>query len=256
MRRLVFFTLLFSICSLAQTRSLISDPLAVSLAQRSVAALTNGSVIRDVTLTADVTSVLGSENERGSGTFAGKGATESRVDLSFTDGRSRSDVRNVTDGRPSGAWQTNDGKPQAYAGHNCWADPMWFFPALSSLSQTANPRLTFKYIGQEQHGGVNTEHIRVLQASKVSLLQRLSAIDFYLDPASSLPLAIAFQVHPDSDAGRDIAAEVRFADYHLVNGVLVPFSIQRMLSGTVILDLTITTAVFNSGLQDSSFNLE
>jgi hypothetical protein len=83
-----------------------------------------------------------------------------------------------------------------------WTEAVWFFLALSSLSQTANPSFTFKYVGQEQHGGVNTQHIRVFQPSKVSLLQHLNTIDFYLDPASSIPLAIAFQVRPDKDAGK------------------------------------------------------
>jgi hypothetical protein len=246
--------LLSPICLIAQNTS-ANDPAAVSLAQKSVAALTGGASISDVTLNASVTSVLGSDYETGTATLKAEGIAESRVDLSLSGG-TRSDVRTSTSGTPAGAWQKNGGAVTAYANHNCWTDAPWFFPALSSLSQTANPSFIFKYIGQEQHGGVNTQHIQVYQASKVALLQHLSTIDFYLDPASALPLAIAFQVHPDLDASKDIPAEVRFANYQAVNGVPVPFHIQRMLNGGVVLDITVTSAAFNSGLPDSIFSLQ
>jgi len=69
-------------------------------------------------------------------------------------------------------------------------------------------------------------------------------------------LAVAFQVHPDLDASKDIAAEVRFASYQSVSGILVPFQIQRMLNGGVVLSVTVTSAVLNSGLPDSIFSLQ
>jgi hypothetical protein len=232
-----------------------SDPQAIALAQQSFAMLTRGAMIKDVTLNANVTSILGSDNETGTGTFQAKGRMESRVTLSLSDG-TRDEVRNVANGVPGGAWKKDSGTVVAFANHNCWTDAAWFFPTLSSLTQAANPKFVFRYIGQEEHGGVSTQHIQVLQPSKVRLLQHLSTIDFYLDPASTLPLAIVFEAHPDKDAGRDIPEEVRFADYQSVNGILVPFHIQRMLNGEVILDIAVTNATFNGGLQDSMFTLQ
>ena len=253
-RLAVAVVFLFSVAS-AVAQNPASDPLAVSLAQQSVAALAGGVTISDVTLNASVISIFGSDNGSGTATLKAKGITESRVDLNLGGG-TRSDVRNTASGSPGGAWEKNGGTSAPYAGHNCWTDAAWFFPALSSLMQTANPNFIFKYIGQEQHGGVNTQHIRIFQVQGgVSLMQHLSAADFYLDPVSSLPVAIAFQVHPDTDAGTDIAAEVRFANYQPVNGIQVPFHIQRMLDGGVVLDVTVTNAIFNTGLADSTFSL-
>ena len=234
-----------------------SDPFAVSLAQKSVAALTGGVPVADVTLNANVISISGSDNESGTGTLAAKGTSESRVDLSLSGG-TRSDVRNLTNGSPGGAWNKNSSASTAYAQHNCWTDAAWFFPALSSLTQSANPNFVFKYIGQEQHGGVSTQHIRVFKIGQQDngTLQRLSTIDYYLDPNSSLPLAIASQTHADSDMNIDIATEVRFANYQAVSGFQVPFHFQRMFSGGVVLDVTVTNAVFNSGLPDSNFTIQ
>jgi hypothetical protein len=253
----VAFTLLLScqlsICAMAQNTA--SDPEALSVALRSAASLTRGTSITDVTLNGSVISILGSDYETGTGTFQAKGRMESRVSLNLSNS-TRDEVRDVANGVPAGAWKKDSGTVTAFAGHNCQSDAVWFFPALSSLTQTANPKLVFKYIGEEERGGVNTQHIQVFRSSSVRLLQHLSTIDFYLDPTSKLPLAVAFQVHPDKDAGRDIPAEVRFADYQLVNGIPVPFHIQRMLNGGVILDITVTNAAFNTGLQDSMFTLQ
>ena len=251
---LLAFLLLLPVCAASQT-TVVSDPTAISLAQQSVAALTGGAIVTDVTLSGSLTSVLGSDAANGTGTLKAKGTSESRVDLSLSSGETRSDVRNVASGTAGGAWEKDGGTPVAYAAHNCWTDAAWFFPALSSLTQTANPAITFKYIGQEVHDGVNTQHIQVFQPSSVSLLQHLSTIDFYLDPASALPLAIDFQVHPDANASSDIPAEVQFASYQPVNGIMVPLQILRMLNGGVVLQITVTSATFNTGLPDSTFSL-
>jgi len=234
-----------------------SDPFAVSLAQKSVAALTGGAQISDVSLNGSVTSIFGSDSETGTGTFRAKGIGESRVDLNLSSG-TRSDVRNTASGAPGGAWQKNGGTSTSYASHNCWVDASWFFPALSSLTQTANPIFVFKYVGHEQHGGMNTQHIRVFQtpAGGISLFQHLSTADFYLDPASLLPLAVAFQVHPDMDASTDIPTEVRFANYQTVNGFQIPFHFQRMLNGGVVVDVAVTNATLNTGVLDSIFSLQ
>jgi hypothetical protein len=259
MPRLILLTSLLVTCAISAgaANATLSDPFAITLAQKSAAALTGGLPVSDVTLGATVISILGSDSETGTGTFAAKGTSESRVDLSLSGG-TRSDVRNLTNGSPGGAWNKNSSTSTAYAQHNCWTDAAWFFPALSSLTQTANPNFIFKYIGQEQHGGVATQHVQVFQIGQKDngTLQRLSTTDFYLDPTSSLPLAIASQTHADSNMNIDIATEVRFANYQTVSGFQVPFHFQRMFSGVVVLDVTVTDVVLNSGLLDSGFTIQ
>jgi hypothetical protein len=245
--------LLFALCANAQNPS--SDPFAVSLAQQSVAALTGGATITDVTINANVTSVLGTDYETGTATFKAKGPSESRVDLSLAASGIRSDVRSLANGAPSGAWNKNGAASTQYAGHNCWTDAAWFFPAFGALSQTGNSSFIFSYVGQELRGGVTTQHIHVYQYQQSSDVQRLSAMDFYLDPSSFLPLAVAFQLHSDEDMNINIPVEIDFANYQLVNGVQVPFHFQQQLNGSLTLDSTVTGVVFNTGLLDSAFLL-
>src|SRR5216684_2897584 len=137
--------LIVSVCFLAVTASSVvaqnppaSDSTALTYAAQAVTALTKGNSINDVTLNANVTSTLGDSSDTGTGTFEAKGISESRVDLNLNSG-TRSDVRNSAPGVPGGAWARNGASSTAYASHNCWTDAAWFFPALSALTQNANP---------------------------------------------------------------------------------------------------------------------
>lgn len=250
----VLFLISCSFLALAQTtpQATTSDALAISLAQKSIAALSGGALINDVTLNTSVISVLGTDNDTGTGTFQAKGNGESRIDLSLSSG-TQSDVRSIAGANPIGAWKRNGAPSTPYATHNCWTDSAWFFPALSSLTQTANLNFTFKYIGQEQHNGLNTQHVEVYQQGQ---FQSLTTMDLFLDPTSYLPLSIAFNQHPDDDMNKNIPVEILFANYQSVGGVQVPFHFQRMYNGLVVLDVTVTNVVFNAGLSDSVFTLQ
>ena len=260
----VAFIVAVTTISLAQTTP--TGPPGSSLATQSLAALTHGLPVADASINANVTWLAGSDYFTGTGTFRAKGTSESRMDLNLGDS-TRSEIRTTSGGVPEGAWikaaalTVSTATPQPYALHNCWTDAAWFFPALSSLAQTSNANFVFSYVGLEQHGGTSTQHVRVSQVfaqdtKNVLNVPRLGTMDFYLDPTSLLPWAIAFKVHPDNDMNTDIPMEIRFANYQTVSGVQIPFHIQRMLNGGVVLDVVVTSAVINSGLPDSDFNIQ
>jgi hypothetical protein len=264
MRRLIGLVLFsqFAICSFAQSTLqpvATSDPQAVTLAQKSMAALTGGTPVTDVTINANVTSLIGSGNETGTGTLRAKGIAESRIDLRLTNGI-RSEIRDTANGIPSGAWSTNGNASTAMALHNAWTDAAWFFPPLSSLSQIANPQFVFVYVGQEQHDGLPVQHIRSYQVPASSVtnapIPSLSTMNFYLDSSSYLPVAIGFTLHADNNVGVSVPIEIRFANYQRVTGAQVPFHFQQLMNGNLILDATVTSATINTGLLDSTFTLQ
>lgn len=234
-----------------------SDSQAITLAKQSIAALTGGPSVSDITLNANVISILGSDYETGTGTFLAKGASESRADLSLSGG-TLLEVRNLQNNGPAGAWSRNSGGVVPQATHNVLTDASWFYPGLSCLSKYGSTNYIFKYLGLTQHSGLSTQHIQVasIAPTAMSSLQRLSTTDFYLDPVSFLPLAVDFKVHPDTDMNTDIPVEILFANYQSVNLAQVPFHIQKMLDGGVVLDITVTSAVLNSGILDTSFTLQ
>src|SRR5690349_7063754 len=79
----------------------VSDPQAVSYAQQSIAAMTSGTAVADVTLTGTLTAFSESGSQVGSAILYAKGAGESRIDLTLGEA-SFSDIRNDTD-FPQGA---------------------------------------------------------------------------------------------------------------------------------------------------------
>jgi hypothetical protein len=240
------------------------NPTAVALATNSIAVLSGSVQVADITLTGTATRIAGSDVGTGTVTLKALGTLDSRIDLSLSSG-TRSEVRNASNGAPQGSWLAPSGSVNSMAMHNCFTDAAWFFPALTVLSQTSNPNLSITYVGLETKNGVSVQHLNFASVSAVqptasaglrgpaASLATLSSTDVYLDSASLLPVALAFNTHPDNDALTNIPVEVDFSNYQAVNGVQIPFRIQKFLNASLFLDLTIQTASLNSGLTDSAF---
>ena len=234
-----------------------SDPQALSFASQSLSALTGGNAINDVTLTGNVTWSGGTAPETGTVTLLASGTGESRVSLVLPSG-TRTEVRDASTGMAQGQWIAQNGASGLFASHNCATDAVWFFPALGSLA--AGPNVVLTYVGQETRNGAAVQHIQsyLYQPNPRGIApspQQLSTIDFYLDATTLLPASITFNVHPDDNASASLLAEVDFSNYQLLNGVVVPTSIQRYLQGNLMVDITISNASFNTGLPLSDFTI-
>ncbi len=256
------FTIVFLISTLASGIGVAQtiaqrDPAAVGLAAQSLKAAVGITPLSDVVLQGTVMYVAGSDEETGTFTLEARGNLENRIVLNLSGGQ-RQEIRNG----PSGTWIGPDGVGHPIATHNCWTDPSWFFPALSLQAALSDPQLALIYVAQESRDGLAVQHLqfsRILPGQTPSMtaeIQRLSLVDLYLEVASYLPLALAFKTHPDDDLNLDIPVEVQFGDYRLVNGVKVPFHVQKSLQGSLLLDINLSGAVFNSGLSDSLFAVQ
>jgi len=74
-----------------------SDAQALAFAAQSIAALTGGTTVTDVTLTGNATMTIGSDISSGPATLSAKGRYESRIDLNLDNGQ-RTEIRNSTNG--------------------------------------------------------------------------------------------------------------------------------------------------------------
>jgi hypothetical protein len=249
MNRMIVVLAAFGLLAIPTIALAQSDPQAVTFATQSIAALTGGTTVTDVTLTGNATRTVGSDVGSGSANFYAKGQYESRLDLNLSTG-SRSEIRNSSNG-PQGEWLGSDGTPSRYASFNCLTDPVWFFPIFSSLASANNQNQILTYIGLETLNGESVQHLHSVWSG-----QQLTAMDFYLDAATFLPVAINFSAHPDNDPVTNTAMQILFSDYQNINGVLVPYHIQELLNGTLLLDFTATSSIVNSGLLDSLFAIQ
>lgn len=108
--------LLVSVAS-AQTQPQ-SDPQAVSFASQSIAALTGGTAISDVTLTGSVTWSGGAVHETGTVTMLALGTGESRMNLAFPSG-TRAEIRDASTGVCLPRYA------DIHAGTSNWRWPRW-----------------------------------------------------------------------------------------------------------------------------------
>lgn len=264
--RLLFssLTLLFVVQTSAPqtaTPSPPRDPVGVALLGKSLAAMTGGLPISDVTLQGTARRIAGSDDETGTAVLKALATGEARLDLGFPSG-SRSEVRSTSADGPGGVWSGLDGLEHPIALHNLWTDSGWFFPALTFVRLSSSPSYSLSYVGQQSWNGQTVVHHAVSQfifarsAKFSALVQHLSQIHIFLDSASLLPVAFSFNVHPDEDAGLDIPVQVRFSDYRLVNGAQVPFRVQKYLNNSLVLDLQFQTVTLNTGLSASAFSTQ
>lgn len=233
-----------------------SDPQALSYAARSIAAMSGGMNITDMSLTGSVTWNSGADT--GTATLTALGTTDSRMDLVLSSG-TRTEIRDAQNGMPVGQWINPDNSSGPFAPQNCQTDAVWFFPALGSLAAGTN--VVLLNVGQTTWNGTIVQHLQsyIYQPNLPSAItpsgRQLSTMDFYLDATSFLPVAVTFKVHPDSDINRDLLTEVDFSNYQNFASVNFPTHIQRYQQGALMVDVTVTEASVNTGLPSSSFTL-
>lgn len=211
--------------------------------------------MNDVTLAGTVERIAGGDDETGSVTYRAV-VGSNRLDLSFSSG-TLSEIRSTTTSGVSGSWIDSNGVSHSMAGHNVMTDVGWF-PLFAIAGITASPYAVLSYVGPETHDGLSVIHVAAWQLIPVAsgtppvLPQHLSQMDFYLDPTTFLPDVVAFNVHPDNNALVDIPVEIHFSDYRSINGVPIPFHVQKFLNYGLYLDIQFQNAVINSGLTASS----
>ena len=217
---------------------------------QAMAALTGGLQVTGVTESGSVTWNIGGNQGTGSISLGSTGLEASQLTLSTSAGN-RSETRTwATDGSgPAGQWIGLDGQPHQMAQQNCWTESVWFFPALSMLSDYSDPTLVFVDLGQEQYAGYTVEHIQAyrsypgLPSDVAQQLVSLSTVDFYLDSHTSLPLAIGFAAQDDQNVNAKVPVLIVLSQYQAVSGIQVPFQVTRLFNGSPKFQITVTSAV-------------
>jgi hypothetical protein len=233
---------------------------AVAVLGQALQALGPGPV-KDVTLTGTVRRIAGSDDENGTAVLKALSTGEAEMDLNLPSGQ-RSEAVGDSDKGRVGKWTGPDGQAHAISLHNLMLDSAWFFPALMLPRMGTFQRSAFTFAGSETLDGRAVEHLTAsqqfpnLSGEIAKLFQHLSQVEIYLDSSTLLPVALAFNTHLDNDALVDIPVVVRYSNYRIVNGVQVPFHVQKFMNNSLVLDLQFQEATLNSGLTPSSINAQ
>ena len=76
------------------------------------------------------------------------------------------------------------------------------------------------------------------------MMQRSTA-DLGLDPKTRLPAVLSYTTRPDNGAAIPIAVEIHYTNYQAINGVQIPFTIERYVNGSLQLEIAVTSAQIN-----------
>jgi hypothetical protein len=236
-----------TLSSAAMAQPAVSTPM--SYLQASLAAMVGQSSIQDVTLTGNAEVIAGGNDETVPVTFKAlsNGSTGEQLNLSAG---VMNEVRIYGSSGPTGTWTSGDGVQHTISGQNLITGSAWFSPAIVISQMISNPALTLVYVGGE--GGLF--HFQVYQqqpnasGATGELLQHLTQMDIYLSSTTLEPVTLQFNAHAESNANVDVPVTIQYSNYQTVNGVSMPFRVQRFFNNSLALDFQIQSADINSGI--------
>ncbi len=227
---------------------------APPLMSQVAAAFAGNQVIHQVQLTGSATWYAGSIEDSGTVNLSASINGSSQMQLSLSETGTKTEIQT---GMGICSWTGNDGVLHAIQSGACSRPVLWFLPALSLFSlpsqlQFGTPVHNDLGLGPVGSGESNYRHWQStisppngMPSTLTSDLVKQSTTDIGLDPNTLLPAMLAYSVHPDNGAPAWIAFEVHYSDYQAVNGVQIPFHIQRYVNGSLQLDIQLSSAQVN-----------
>lgn len=216
--------------------------------QRSARAFSQGKPVSSIVLSASAEWIAGSDDETGTATLTANADGSFSVQLNLPK-NSRAESQTSFASGQSCTWSGSDGVAHATPPHNCMSSAAWFLPSVAIHGGQQPSQLTTTFGAVSISGMLDVEQQRQPSSSTSSdipaLFTYLCTTHVYLDANTYLPAALFLNMHPDDNSGSNIPMHVVFSNYKPVDGVMIPYRIQRYLNGTLNLDLTVTQASVN-----------
>jgi hypothetical protein len=242
-----------------------------SIIQQSLAALTGGSPVTDVTMKGAYTVTKASGTQSGTITMVATASGQGQSTVTLPSG-TYTEIRSIAAGSASMIEIGPDGLSHAISTQTAVSpNPAWFCPALV-LAAASLPNYASSYIGPETLNGEAVQHLAVwwlpgssnssASASWTQFWQQVTRHDIYLDASSLLPVSMTFLLHPYDpqnpgkpltayrDSSSDRPVQLLFSHYQVVEGRSVALHIHGILktgAGSVISDIDISSVTFNTG---------
>ncbi len=222
---------------------------------QAASAFSGTVTVQSVQLSGTATWYAGSLEDSGTVnlTAASNGSSQMQLSLATTGQITESQTGNGASAQCQ--WSGKDGVAHSVDTGNCWRPALWFLPAFSLQPTVLISGQVFTDLGQGSVGSGETvyHHLQgqIAPSGSASSNQGLNGLaqrsitDIGIDPVSSLPAVLAYSVHPNDGSSVSIPIEVHYSDYHAVEGVQIPFHIQRYVNGSLQLDILLSSAQIN-----------
>lgn len=238
--------------TLAQVKTAQVANAGIVLEQLSEA-FSGGHAVHEIQLSGDADWHAGSLEDSGSASFTVSSSGPSHMQLSLSASGERAETQMGAGLSASCQWSKGDGVAHTMDMSNCKRSVSWFMPALSLQPSQLPNSLTVTDLGLGTLGSGSATY-RHLQSKytfsnlpdKISnQLTERSTTDIGLNPTTLLPAVLMYSVHPDNGSPSPIRIEIRYSDYRTINGVQIPFLIQRYVNGSLQLEVHVNSAQVN-----------
>jgi hypothetical protein len=240
------------------------DPQAVSLFNQALT-LAGGAVaissIADYTASGNMT-YHGTQDVQGTATVRALGMSEFRLDLTLPTGtRSWAIYEGETttkaeDGTISQLPFRDGAMPRTiiipYPYRTSMFPGGFAFPLGQVVSALNDPLYSITYKGVVELDGAKVHDIQVqrIVPGQVDVHSEYHTRDFLIDVLSLQVLAVR-DIVP-----MGVAHEIRYSDYRVKSGLLMPFSIREKVGGRESWVIQLNQVSLNAGLQDSAFQIQ
>jgi hypothetical protein len=205
--------------------------------------------ISDFTASGNVTYYSGpNPGAQGTVTIKGRGLAQFRIDSKVSAG-TRSESTNVVS-----TVQYEDGVPHTLSTQPP-ADPARFLlPTLQLKAALTNPSLNLLYRGEVNVDGrmvydVQVQRTQAANLDPNSLIGKYLTFDYFIDASTSAVVMMQDTIP------KGWSRQIRYSDFKAEAGILVPYSISETIQGQMIRVIQLNQIGFNSGLQDTDFQL-
>lgn len=244
---LLLFASSLAVNCYAQNSTGMTPTTAGAVLKGAAHAFSNGVPVHSVTLTGTAEWTAGSDHENGNATLVANADGSYQVTLQLGQGP-RTEAQTAFSQGQQCTWAGSDGIVHEGAPQNCALSVAWFLPQVSLFGNLQPQSVVSMLVGNGvsvQNPGIDIRQQQsmapaYLSTSMAALYTHLTALDIYCDPATYLPISLSYNVHPDADAATDIPVRVQFSNYQTMDGVTVPFLIQRYVNGVLALNITIS----------------
>jgi hypothetical protein len=226
----------------AQAVSAVNQALIIAGGIPAITAITDYTATGSITLHMDV-----DKDVQGSVTVRGSGLGDLRLDLNLPSGISSRAIAGgqVSEKAEDGVVRGSFDQPPMLASR--FVIP--YLP-LAPLLNSAGYSVTYKGVVQIDGATVHDIQIQRIAPGLVDPTNsRALTVDFFIDPTN-------FQVVMTRDiVFRRLTRELRYSDYRVTNGVLLPFTISEHIEGQSRSLIQLNQIQLSTGLTESDFQL-
>ena len=237
-RSVVVFVCIYSATLFAQSSPNPAPDPATVISQ--IAASFSSAPIQTVQLTGTAQAYAGSDQPAGTFSYQIKSTGERTLRLDIGD-LSRTDITGTFGDFTACKRIDASGVSHTVADHNCALPLDWVLPVVGLQLQAAKLSASVAEVTDVTGASLQKLTLQrpVKEGSKfaIQMAKHLTDMEFQVDPVSMSLKSISFTEHPEQDASTDFPVEIRYSDYRDINGVKLPFHVQKYVRGGLTLDL-------------------